>query len=89
MGWQARIRTWNKGFKGPCDTISPPANRAPARHSMLPVRQNSCQEIVASRVAQVLRDNHPADSNSLTVKEFGTKVTLPACRATRTLLRTI
>jgi hypothetical protein len=56
---------------------------------MLPVRQNSCQEIVASRVAQVLRDNHPADSNSLTVKEFGTKVTLPACRATRTLLRTI
>jgi len=24
-GWRARIRTWNKGSKGPCDTISPPA----------------------------------------------------------------
>ena len=25
-GWRARIRTWNKGSKDPCDTISPPAN---------------------------------------------------------------
>src|SRR5918995_882316 len=24
-GWRARIRTWNKGSKDPCDTISPPA----------------------------------------------------------------
>lgn len=25
-GWRARIRTWNKGSKDPCDTISLPAN---------------------------------------------------------------
>ena len=25
-GWRARIRTWNKDSKGPCDTVSPPAN---------------------------------------------------------------
>ncbi len=31
-GWRARIRTWNKGSKDPCDTISPPAtDRVPFR----------------------------------------------------------
>src|SRR5690606_38218566 len=29
IGWRTRIRTWNKGSKGPCDTISPSAIRHP------------------------------------------------------------
>lgn len=33
--WRARIRTWNKGSKGPCDTFSP---RATVRLESIPIR---------------------------------------------------
>ena len=63
-GWRARIRTWNKGAKNPCDTLSPPANkpkRTPGNSGVL-----SATTLIITRTS----GHFPA------FPDIGTKVTL-------------